>query len=174
MTAEYAADIVAWRYPAPYDCYNTTCVDPGFLVDSASGFSALVDEGGLIGFRSFGPAGRVPGGVYDSSALDTGGGPRPELTGRAHGSSRTQGHWLHQSHAVECVTRHLWGGGQGGAGGGRPVPVKCPSISPMRYCMRLRRFFTAAVSSLAVRTARLPRLVFIVDQTFSTGFSSGA
>jgi hypothetical protein len=40
--------------------------------------------------------------------------------------------------------------------------------------MRLRRFFTAAASSVAVRTARFARLPFIVDQTFSTGFSSGA
>jgi [ribosomal protein S18]-alanine N-acetyltransferase len=85
MTAEYAADIVAWRYPAPYDCYDMTGVGPDFLVDSTSGFYALVGEGGLIGFRSFGPDGRVPGGVYDSSALDTGGGLRPELTGRGLG-----------------------------------------------------------------------------------------
>lgn len=45
----------------------------------------MVDDEGLIGFRSFGPDGRVPGGVYDSSALDTGGGLRPELTGRGLG-----------------------------------------------------------------------------------------
>jgi [ribosomal protein S18]-alanine N-acetyltransferase len=85
MTAEYAADIATWRYPAPYDCYDMTGADPGFLVDPASGFHALIDDGGLIGFRSFGPDGRVPGGVYDSSALDTGGGLRPELTGRGLG-----------------------------------------------------------------------------------------
>ncbi|XVV08604.1 GNAT family N-acetyltransferase [Actinoplanes sp. CA-131856] len=85
MTAEYAADIVTWRYPAPYDCYDMTGADPDFLVDSTSGFHAVVDDGGLIGFRSFGPDGRVPGGVYDSSALDTGGGLRPEFTGRGRG-----------------------------------------------------------------------------------------
>lgn len=85
MTAEYAADIVTWRYPAPYDCYDMTGVDPGFLIDPASGFHALVGDGGLIGFRSFGPDGRVPGGDYDASALDTGGGLRPGLTGRGLG-----------------------------------------------------------------------------------------
>lgn len=85
MTAEYAADIVTWRYRAPYDCYDMTGVGPQWLVDPAAGFHALVDDGGLIGFRSFGPDGRVPGGVYDSSALDTGGGLRPELTGQGLG-----------------------------------------------------------------------------------------
>jgi [ribosomal protein S18]-alanine N-acetyltransferase len=85
MTASYAADIVTWRYPPPYDCYDMTDVDPGFLVEPESGFFALTDDGGLIGFRSFGPDGQVPGGNYDSSALDTGGGLRPELTGQGLG-----------------------------------------------------------------------------------------
>lgn len=87
MTAAYAADIVTWQYPPPYDCYDMTGVAADFLVDPGSGFHALVDDdGGLLGFRSFGPDGRVPGGDYDASALDTGGGLRPELTG--HGLGR--------------------------------------------------------------------------------------
>jgi ribosomal-protein-alanine N-acetyltransferase len=85
MTAEYAADIVTWQYSVPYACYDMTGVAPDFLIDPTSGFYALVDHGGLIGFRSFGPDGRVPGGRYDSSALDTGGGLRPELTGQGLG-----------------------------------------------------------------------------------------
>lgn len=104
MTASYAADIATWRYTPPYDCYDMTDVDPGFLVDPESGFFALLgrrtqeawpadgsprakltDDGALIGFRSFGPDGQVPGGSYDSSALDTGGGLRPELTGQGLG-----------------------------------------------------------------------------------------
>jgi [ribosomal protein S18]-alanine N-acetyltransferase len=85
MTPEYAADIITWRYPAPYDCYDMTGVSPDLLVEPTGGFHALVDDSGLIGFRSFGPDGRVPGGLYDDSALDTGGGLRPELTGRGLG-----------------------------------------------------------------------------------------
>jgi ribosomal-protein-alanine N-acetyltransferase len=87
MTATYAIDIVGWRYPPPYDCYDMTEVDPDFLVDPANGFFALTDDDvlGLAGFRSFGPDGQVPGGSYDSSALDTGGGLRPELTGQGLG-----------------------------------------------------------------------------------------
>jgi len=81
MTPRYAADIVTWRYPAPYDCYDLAGADPDHFLDPANGFFALVSAGELIGYRSFGPDGRVPGEVYDDSALDTGGGLRPALTG---------------------------------------------------------------------------------------------
>jgi [ribosomal protein S18]-alanine N-acetyltransferase len=90
MTPAYAAEIVSWRYPAPYDCYDMTDADPAFLASPASGFFALTDETGLIGFRSFGPDGQVPGGVYDDSALDTGGGLRPDLTGKGKGREAIQ------------------------------------------------------------------------------------
>jgi len=91
MTPEYAADIITWRYPAPYDCYDVGDVSPGFLLDPGNEFFALVsapDE--LIGFRSFGADGRVPGGEYDDSALDTGGGLRPSLTGQGLGRQAIQ------------------------------------------------------------------------------------
>jgi ribosomal-protein-alanine N-acetyltransferase len=87
MTARHAAGILSWRYPAPYDCYNVTDGDPGYYLDPANGMFAVLSGGELIGFRSFGPDGRVPGGAYDDSALDTGGGLRPELTGRGLGRS---------------------------------------------------------------------------------------
>jgi hypothetical protein len=90
MTAAYAAEIVTWRYPPPYDCYDMNGADPGFLASPESGFFALADQTGLIGFRSFGPDGQVPGGVYDDSALDTGGGLRPGLTGRGRGREAIQ------------------------------------------------------------------------------------
>lgn len=41
----------------------------------------MADDDRLVGFRSFGADGQVPGWAYDASALDTGGGLRPELTG---------------------------------------------------------------------------------------------
>jgi [ribosomal protein S18]-alanine N-acetyltransferase len=82
MTAAFAAEIVTWRYPAPYDCYDMTDADPLFLVSPESGYFALTDGTGLVGFRSFGDDGQVPGGQYDDSALDTGGGLRPDLTGK--------------------------------------------------------------------------------------------
>jgi [ribosomal protein S18]-alanine N-acetyltransferase len=85
MTMAYATDIVTWRYPVPYACYDMTGADPAFLMSRSSGYHALTGKGRLIGFRSFGPDGQVPGGLYDSSALDTGGGLRPDLTGKGLG-----------------------------------------------------------------------------------------
>jgi [ribosomal protein S18]-alanine N-acetyltransferase len=85
MTSAYATEIATWRYPAPYDYNDMTDADPAFLVSRASGYFALTEETGLIGFRSFGADGQVPGGEYDDSALDTGGGLRPDLTGKGLG-----------------------------------------------------------------------------------------
>lgn len=78
-------DICTWCYPAPYDCYDLTDADPDELLDAERGFHAVLDGDRLIGFRSFGPDGQVPGWTYDDTALDTGGGLRPELTGRGLG-----------------------------------------------------------------------------------------
>ena len=85
MTPEYAADLVTWRHPAPYDCYDLADAEPEFFLDPGNGFFALESGGELIGFRSFGADGRVPGGAYDDGALDTGGGLRPSLTGQGLG-----------------------------------------------------------------------------------------
>ena len=85
LTAEHARDICTWGYPAPYDCYDMTDVDPdGLLLPDAGVYALLADER-LIGFRSFGADGQVPGWEYDGSALDTGGGLRPELVGQGLG-----------------------------------------------------------------------------------------
>ncbi|MCY7399402.1 MAG: hypothetical protein LH477_00300 [Nocardioides sp.] len=58
---------------------------PEELLDPEVGYHAVMAEDRLIGFRSFGPDGQVPGWEYDDSALDTGGGLRPELTGQSLG-----------------------------------------------------------------------------------------
>lgn len=89
MTPAYAAELITWRYPEPYQCYDIVGADPAYFTDPANGFHALLDGiGELIGYRSFGPDGRVPGGAYDDSALDTGGGLRPDLTGLGRGLGR--------------------------------------------------------------------------------------
>ena len=85
LTPEHAEDIASWRYDPPYDVYDMTDADPDDLLDPALGFHAVLVDDRLIGFRSFGPDGRVPGWRYDDSALDTGGGLRPSLTGQGLG-----------------------------------------------------------------------------------------
>lgn len=85
MTLPRALEVATWRYSPPYDSYDMTGCDPARLADPTGGFHALMEEEELIGFRSFGPDGQVPGGPYDDAALDTGGGLRPDLTGRGLG-----------------------------------------------------------------------------------------
>lgn len=85
LTRDQAVDVCTWRYPAPYDCYDMTDAAPDELVDPELGFHALTAGGRLVGFRSFGPDGRVPGWEYDDSALDTGGGLHPDLVGQGLG-----------------------------------------------------------------------------------------
>lgn len=85
LRREHAIDICTWRYAAPYACYDMTDADPDWLLQPESGFHALLAGDRLIGFRSFGPDGQVPGWDYDDRALDTGGGLRPELVGQGLG-----------------------------------------------------------------------------------------
>ena len=85
LTREHALDICTWRYASPYDCYDMTDADPDWLLEPEAGFHALLAGDQLIGFRSFGPDGQVPGWAYDDQALDTGGGLRPRLVGQGLG-----------------------------------------------------------------------------------------
>lgn len=85
LTRERAENISTWCYDAPYDVYDMAGVDPEDLLNPEVGYYAVMAQDHLIGFRSFGPDGQVPGWEYDDSALDTGGGLRPELTGQGLG-----------------------------------------------------------------------------------------
>ena len=85
LSREHALDICTWRYDPPYSSYDMTGADPDWLLDPASGFHAVLSGDELVGFRSYGEDGRVPGWEYDDRALDTGGGLRPSLTGRGLG-----------------------------------------------------------------------------------------
>jgi ribosomal-protein-alanine N-acetyltransferase len=85
LTREHADDIATWIYPSPYDCYSMAGVGPEELLQPERGLHAVLAGTQLIGFRSFGPDGQVPGWEYDDAALDTGGGLRPRLTGKGLG-----------------------------------------------------------------------------------------
>lgn len=85
LTREHAEDISTWRYVAPYEVYDMVGANPDELLDPGIGYHAVMAGDRLIGFRSFGRDGQVPGWGYDDSALDTGGGLRPELIGKGLG-----------------------------------------------------------------------------------------
>lgn len=82
-------EFITWRYEPPYDGYNITG-DPDELIAYFLGSSvechALVDDGELIGFCTFGSDAQVPGGDYFQNRLDIGLGIRPDLTGRGRGA----------------------------------------------------------------------------------------
>lgn len=85
-----ARAILSWRYEAPYDLYN---LDPGdaeaavqFFLDPQNGYQSITDEqGDLVAYCCFGLDAQVPGGGYDTPALDIGLGVRPDLTGQGRG-----------------------------------------------------------------------------------------
>lgn len=89
MNRTFATEIARWRYEPPYDVYGYADDDVeatiAYLTKKENQFYAVLSEDELVGFRSFGEDGRVSGGNYDESRLDTGGGLRPELTGKGIG-----------------------------------------------------------------------------------------
>jgi [ribosomal protein S18]-alanine N-acetyltransferase len=89
MTRVYAEKIISWKYNPPYNIYeyseNERNSSINYLADIKNRFFAALHNGEVIGFRSFGEDGRVTGGNYDESYLDTGGGLRPDLTGKGFG-----------------------------------------------------------------------------------------
>lgn len=76
-------------YAPPCDCYDMTGASPEALVQPEAGYHALMAGSRLIGFRSFGADGQVPGWAYDDAAMDTGGGLQPELLGQGLGRQAT-------------------------------------------------------------------------------------
>lgn len=90
MTRDRAVAVRTWRYPPPYDIYDMTRATVEELVDPSAGFFAVMSGDELVGFRSFGADGQVPGWDYDDIALDTGGGLRPDLVGRGLGRTVLQ------------------------------------------------------------------------------------
>jgi [ribosomal protein S18]-alanine N-acetyltransferase len=77
-----AEAVSSWRYPPPYDFYN----DDGGPDADLAGRYAIIEDGEVVGFCSFGIDGRVPGGDYPDGPLDVGMGMRPDLTGRGLGA----------------------------------------------------------------------------------------
>lgn len=86
MSVQDAHDVIAWRYPAPYDVYNLADNDDLVEELTTGTYRAAVDGGGLVcGFFCTGRDAQVPGGDYAEAALDVGLGLRPDLTGQGRG-----------------------------------------------------------------------------------------
>ncbi len=97
MSEALAHEIARWRYAPPYALYNLAADSVGAdeairaRADPSKGYFAVTDGlGESVAFRCFGMKARVPGGDYTEDALDTGGGLRPDLTGRGLGLSVLQ------------------------------------------------------------------------------------
>ncbi|SFI49824.1 Ribosomal protein S18 acetylase RimI [Paenibacillus sp. UNC496MF] len=89
MNRAAAAEILGWRYEAPYDFYNNAPSEAAEEEMLAGGYAAVRGDGGeLAGFLCLGAAARVPNGTYAYGGdwLDIGLGMKPELTGRGLGA----------------------------------------------------------------------------------------
>ena len=90
MTEAVAHQIVAWRYPPPYEIYNVSASQHTSvtrnLLDPKNRYECVYhDDLGLMGFACFGADAQVPGGQYKKGAIDIGVGMRPALTGGGWG-----------------------------------------------------------------------------------------
>jgi RimJ/RimL family protein N-acetyltransferase len=107
ITASDALQIVAWRYPAPYDFYNHPAADETAVRDLLRldyRYHAIDDQSGrLTGYFCLGADAQVPGWTYDGGYVDLGMGLDPAVTGQGIGSSCLEAilHHLHR----EGVTR---------------------------------------------------------------------
>jgi RimJ/RimL family protein N-acetyltransferase len=80
LTEAHADAIAGWRYPGRYSTY-----DVKEILAPAGGHWAVVHEGELVGYCSFGAPGRVPGVDEEKGTLDVGYGMRPDLVGQGLG-----------------------------------------------------------------------------------------
>jgi [ribosomal protein S18]-alanine N-acetyltransferase len=86
-----AREIIAWRYPAPYDMYNIRPenleAEVAYFTNPENHYYAIFNPNQtLIGFCCFFHEGQVTGGDYSHEAVDVGMGLRPELTGGGNGT----------------------------------------------------------------------------------------
>jgi RimJ/RimL family protein N-acetyltransferase len=87
LEERHALQILEWRYKPPYDVYDLGKGDADEIVESLllpdyAYHAILGPDDELVAFCCFGEDAQVPGGNYDSQALDLGLGVRPDLTGQ--------------------------------------------------------------------------------------------
>ncbi|MBN2500347.1 MAG: GNAT family N-acetyltransferase [Anaerolineales bacterium] len=85
-----ARTVLNWRYPAPYDIYNSKPDnienDIQYLLDPQYPYFSMTNQADeLVAFCTYGLDAQVPGGEYSTEALDIGLGMHPNLTGQGLG-----------------------------------------------------------------------------------------
>ena len=91
LTGDEAREVAAWRYPAPYDLYDTGPDGAALLTartPEGEGYYPGVDaSGAVVAFCVFGAEARVAGQEPVPGTLDVGAGVRPDLTGTGVGTA---------------------------------------------------------------------------------------
>ena len=90
MDPAAATAIATWRYPPPFDRYNSAPGIEPYLLEPANAYFAARAGDDLVGFFCYGSEAQVPGGfpagAYNApDAIDIGLGLRPDLTGQGRG-----------------------------------------------------------------------------------------
>ena len=98
VTRSDSEEIARWRYPAPYDLYDSAPADASpellaataaYYADPVHEYFAVDDETGIFfGFGCFGVEAQFPGYDYSKEdALDIGFGMRPDRVGNGRGQA---------------------------------------------------------------------------------------
>jgi len=87
MTADFADQVIKWKYADEYSIYNH---DSSFITEYSDGmhFAFVDDEHNLLGYMCFGFAAQVPTdelNVYSDDCLDIGLHIKPDLNGKGLG-----------------------------------------------------------------------------------------
>ena len=83
LTRQEAAQVVAWRYPPPYDVHDVADATVFLRPD----YHPVLDDDRLIGFACFGAEARVAGREEQEGVLDVGVGLDPALLGSGVGTA---------------------------------------------------------------------------------------
>jgi GNAT superfamily N-acetyltransferase len=89
LTGREAAQLATWRYPPPFDLYDSGDAE-GFLVRGPEGdgyYPAVDDAGALVAFAVVGAEARVRGQEPAPGVVDIGMGVRPDVTGSRVGTA---------------------------------------------------------------------------------------
>jgi len=89
MTETDAREILAWRYPYPYDFYNGEATVESLQELMNGSYRVVTEQGELFGFYCTGKGAQVPAGhnwdVYPQGPVDIGLGMKPDQTGAGRG-----------------------------------------------------------------------------------------